>query len=480
MAQISLPNNWSPREYQLPLWNALSAGIKRAIVVWHRRAGKDAVMLHHNACAAFERVGNYWYLMPEYSQCRKALWDAVNPHTGIKRIDEAFPKSLRKRTLEQEMKIEFLNGSTWQLVGSDNYDSLVGSTPAGVSYSEYGLSNPSSWAFIRPILLENDGWALFNTTPRGKNHAYRMINMAMKSEEWFSQILTADESGVFTPEQLQNELSELVEENGEEYGKALYLQEYFCSFDAALPGSIWGDAITRLENEGRLKSVPHTVGYPVHSAWDLGMDDDTAIWFYQVVDGQLNIIDHHAKNFKDVDYYAEYLRDHGLENDWRYGNHWLPHDARPKRMGMGGKTILQQFIDHCDNIKNIDSFDIGNFCITPSFSKADGIQAGRKTFQKANFDKTNCEDGVDNLKAYHRKYDKELNKFSEDAVHDGSSHDADAWRYLSLTWKESGKKQVILSSNQQLINGNIIGMSFGDMTKQHFKNKKQERNSLWK
>jgi hypothetical protein len=139
MANISLPNNWSPREYQLPRWDALASGIKRAIVVWHRRSGKDAVMLHHNACAAFERVGNYWYLMPEYSQCRKALWDAVNPHSGIKRIDEAFPKELRKRTLEQEMKIEFINGSTFQLVGSDNYDSLVGSTPAGVSYSEYAI-----------------------------------------------------------------------------------------------------------------------------------------------------------------------------------------------------------------------------------------------------------------------------------------------------------------------------------------------------
>jgi hypothetical protein len=480
VANISLPNNWSPREYQLPLWNALASGVKRAIVVWHRRSGKDAVMLHHNACAAFERVGNYWYLMPEYSQCRKALWDAVNPHTGIKRIDEAFPRELRKRTLEQEMKIEFINGSTFQLVGSDNYDSLVGSTPAGVSYSEYAISNPSSWGFIRPILLENNGWALFNTTPRGKNHAYRMFNMATKSPDWFAQQLTAEETGVFDAFQLANELDEYVEENGEEYGKALYLQEYFCSFDAALPGSIWGDALTKLESEGRLMEVAHTEGYPVHSGWDLGKDDDTAIWFYQVVDGELKVIDYYAKNFKDPDYFADYLRDHGKEQGWRMGTHWLPHDAKHDRQGMYGRTILTQFMDFALQIELEDNYDIGEFRIVPSISKQNGIQAGRQMLKLAYFDKKNCENGFDNLKAYHRKYDKEKNKFSDDADHDGSSHAADAWRYVALTWKESKKTQKVLSSHQQLIDGNIIGMTFGDMTKQHFKNKKREDNSLWK
>ena len=476
---ISLPHDWSPRDYQAPLWDALKVK-KRALAVWHRRSGKDAVMLHHNACAAFERVGNYWYLMPEYSQCRKALWDAVNPHTGKKRIDEAFPREIRKRTLEQEMKIELLNDSTFQLVGSDNYDSLVGSTPAGVSYSEYGLSNPSSWGFIRPILLENDGWALFNSTPRGKNHLYRMKDMAMESKDWFCEVLTADQTDVFTPEQLQNELHELIEEHGEEYGKALYLQEYFCSFDAALPGSVWGDAITKLENEGRLKAVAHTEGYPVHSAWDLGMDDDTAIWFYQVVGGELNIIDYHAKNFKDIPYYTEYLYNRGSEMNWRMGMHWLPHDANPKRLGQGGKTIIQQFMEQRNEIEHEKGYHIGKFKITPSFKKADGIQAGRATFKLANFDKTNCEDGVDNLKAYHRKFDKENNKFSEDAVHDGSSHAADAWRYLSLTWKESRKKQIILSPEQKLVNGNILGISFGDLTKQHFRKQRKQRNNLWR
>ena len=476
---IDLPNNWIPRDYQQNLWSALKT-TKRSFVVWPRRHGKDDVMLHHNACSAFERVGNYWYMLPKYTQCRKAIWEAVNPATGKLRIDEAFPHAIRAGINNQEMRIPFLNGSSFQVMGSDNSDALVGSPPIGLTFSEYALSNPSSWGYLRPILLENGGWAAFNTTPRGKNHAYRLMNLAEKSEDWFFELLTSDQTGLYTPLQLQIELEELSSEHGETYGKALWLQEYFCSFDAALPGSIWGEATSLLQSEGRLKTVPHTKGYPVHGSWDLGKDDDTAIWFYQVVENSLNIIDYHEKNFKDVDYYAEYLRDHGQENEWRYGAHWLPHDARPDRMGQGGKTILQQFIDHSDQIELEDNYKIGSFAITPSFSKQDGIQAARKTFKVAQFDKSRCEVGFDHLKAYTRKYDEKEKTFSEEPKHDLHSHASDSFRYLALTWKKSKKTQIVVSDEQKLINGNIIGITYGQLAKQHFKNKKRERNSLWR
>src|SRR6185312_8507339 len=125
------------------------------------------------ACSAFERVGTYWHMLPEASQARKAIWDAINPHTGRRRIDEAFPRELRQATREQDMLIRFVNGSTWQVVGSDNYNSLVGSPPVGVVFSEWSLAKPDSWTYIRPILAENGGWVLKIWTPRGRNHATR-------------------------------------------------------------------------------------------------------------------------------------------------------------------------------------------------------------------------------------------------------------------------------------------------------------------
>ena len=167
---IILPYHWAPRPYQQKLWEYLKAGGTRAVACWHRRSGKDEVGLHHTACMAHRRVGNYWYMLPQYSQARKAMWDAINPHTQKRRIDEAFPQEIRRTTRDQEMQIVFKNGSTFQLVGSDNFNSLVGSPPVGLVFSEYALSDPSAWGYLRPILLENGGWAIFNSTPRGRNH----------------------------------------------------------------------------------------------------------------------------------------------------------------------------------------------------------------------------------------------------------------------------------------------------------------------
>jgi hypothetical protein len=483
---INLPNNWTPRDYQQPLWDALKntnqeGGLKRFMSVWHRRAGKDDVYMHHNACAAFERVGNYWYMLPEYSQCRKAIWDAVNPHTGKRRIDEAFPKEIRKNTREDEMKIIFANGSTWQLMGSDKYDSLVGSPPIGLTYSEYAISNPSSWGYLRPILLENGGWAAFNTTPRGKNHAKKMLDMARESKDWFSQVLTADQTSVFTKEQLYSELEELISEHGEQYGKSLWLQEYYCSFDAAVPGSIWGDSLSKLEANGRIGYVPHTEGYQVFTAWDLGRDDDTSIWFYQVVNNELKVIDHYAKNFIEIDDLAKVLRDKVVERKFEFGTHWLPHDARPTRLGMGGRSVLKQFMDCAAQILADEYIEIGQFSVTPSFSRDQGIKEARKVFEIAHFDKDHCENGVESLKAYHRKYDSEKKVFSDEPVHDWSSHDSDAWRYVALTYKESAKNQIIKPSlNEELMNGSIVKASFGQIRDKHLKKMKSQRNNLFR
>ncbi len=157
MPEIDLPHNWSPRPYQMAAWCAWEAGTRRLLLIWHRRAGKDDVALHMAAVAAHERPANYWHCLPEYAQARKAIWTAVNPHTGKFRIDEAFPKELRKSTRNNDMEIQFLNGSTWRVVGSDNPDSLVGAAPAGIVFSEFALSNPSAWGLLAPILEENDG-----------------------------------------------------------------------------------------------------------------------------------------------------------------------------------------------------------------------------------------------------------------------------------------------------------------------------------
>lgn len=229
--QIHLPaDGWRCRPYQEPAWTALQSGTKRAFLCWPRRAGKDDFAAHWAAVCSFQRVGNYWHMLPEYEHARRAIWTAVNPYTGKRRIDGWFPQALRRRTIDDEMRIEFINGSTWQLVGSDRYDALVGATPVGVSASEWALATPDAWSFIRPILAENGGWFLAITTPRGQNHAYRLFLQAQRSTEWFAEHLTVDDTMHISPEVLKQER--------EEMAPNLFAQEYYCDWNAPVDDAL--------------------------------------------------------------------------------------------------------------------------------------------------------------------------------------------------------------------------------------------------
>lgn len=233
-------------------------------------------------------------MLPEYSQARKAIWDAVNPHTGRRRIDEAFPLELRKNTRNQEMQITFKNGSTWQVVGSDRFDSLVGSSPAGIVYSEWALANPNVRAYLRPMVMENGGWQVFITTPRGRNHAYTTLSAAKKDPNAFAQVLDATQTGIWTPEQLEAELQIYIAEFGEDYGRSKFEQEYLCSFEAANLGAILARAIGIQEKNGLISDDIDfdPMGQPLQISADIGRSDTSCWWFWQPQIGGYHIVDH--------------------------------------------------------------------------------------------------------------------------------------------------------------------------------------------
>lgn len=440
-------------------------GGKRAVLRGHRRSGKDEVFNHFTCVAAHQRPGNYWYMLPEYSQARKSMWDAVNGNTGKRRIDEAFPPEIRKYTREQEMMIGFTNGSTFQLVGSDNFNSLVGSPPVGLVFSEYAISNPSAWGYLRPILLENGGWAGFNSTPRGNNHFKNLCVHAENTKDWFYEKWTVDDTGVFTPEQLNDELLELQALHGESYGKSLWLQEYYVSFDAAIPGSIFGEWIDRLQLDNRIGKVDY-VKSPVHTAWDLGHTDATAIWWFQIKDGRILVLDYYENTQKDIPYYADLLRKKAKDVGFEYGTHWLPHDARARTLAAGGKSIQQQMLDQ----------KVGRVVIAKRLDHVDGIQAARATLPHCWFSKERCEKGLEVLKHYHYEWDEENRVFSNMPKHDFASHGSSAFRTLSLSWKhpkvQAGQPATLI---ERLESTSINKLNFGNLKKQHFDRKARER-----
>lgn len=460
---IDLPNNWKPRQHQKALWSKLMSGCKRSVARWHRRAGKDDVYLNYTCLAAHERIGNYWYMLPEYSQARKSMWDAVNPNTGQKRLDTIIPEILRAKTNQQEMKIELHCGSIFQLVGSDNFNSLVGSPPVGLVFSEYAISNPSSWAYLMPILEENGGWAAFNSTPRGKNHFHKLCLMAEDDPSWYYDTQTVDTTGIFKPEQLARIKNELIQQHGEEFGTAIFLQEYYVSFEAAIMGAIWADCLFKLQYANRIGYFPHDPNYPVHTAFDLGSTDTTAIWFYQVKGSELYIINCHESNHKDIPFYDNLLR----ELPYSYASIWLPHDAFASHLAAGGKTIAQQFID-----LNKDG-RLGSIKKVPNVSKQQGIQAARATFPRCYIHEEATGDGLEALRSYHHGYDEEKKIFTDQPVHDWASNYADAFRYLSLTWKEARNIKPVIN---HLVANSINNITMGALTKKHLDRMKARRN----
>lgn len=409
------------RRYQVPFYMAWRTGKKKRLIeIAHRRWGKDEIALNVTRDLALERPASYWHCLPEYAQARKAIWTAVNPHTGKRRINEAFPPEIRKTTNEQEMFIELVNGSTWQLIGSDRYDATVGSSPAGIVYSEWALANPSAWGYHRPMVQENDGWAAFITTPRGNNHAKSMYDLAAQSEEWFAEISSVHDTGALTAQQLDEALAEYQALYGIDFGRAIFEQEYLCSFSGALVGAYFGAEVNRAEREGRVKPVEIDYTQPVHTAWDLGKAVNNPIWCFQVVKGRPVIVDFYQPESDDLADWVKWLNDRGY-----VGSDYVPHDILVTEWG-SKRTRFDVLQGMGRRPKRL-----------PRVSVADGLQAGRTTINAAIFaNNERVLAGIEGLKNYRREWDDERKTFRETPVKDWAEHIGSAWRYLGLAWRD--------------------------------------------
>lgn len=411
--------------------------------------------MHKIACAAHpwptpgpnQRVANYWHCLPLYEQARKAIWEAVNPHSGKKRIDEAFPGPLRARTDNSSMVIEFKSGATYRVVGSDNPDSLVGAAPFGIVFSEWALSNPTAWGLLQPIILENNGWASFITTPRGRNHAFQMFRDRERDPTWFAQRLTVDDTGQLTAEQLEEARADYVSLFGEDAAEALMQQEYWCSFEAAILGAYYGKEMVTLEGAGRICEVKPWPGCPVHTAWDLGVSrggDTMTIGLWQVVPGekgkgQVRVIDCVSGSGYSIKWYADEVRrrrqaiadEFGQSYADTAGTDYVPHDARVPEMtssGHDGKAKLRiEVMIECGLKPKI----------VTNHHVADGISAVRQMLPRCWFDRDKTETKlVEGLRQYQREWDDDLKTFKPGPLANWAAHWADMIRYMAVAFRE--------------------------------------------
>lgn len=442
------------RWYQQAFHRALVERAKdRLIAIWHRRAGKDEVVLNAMRTLALKEPGTYWHCFPEQKQARKAIWNGVNGHTGQRRILEAFPKAIIKRMQDDDMFIELVNGATFQLIGSDRYDATVGAGPRGIAYSEWALSNPAAWAYHQPMIRETKGFAAFITTPRGDNHAKTMFDRAKGRDSWFAELLTVQDTGALSAEDLAEALQEYQDLWGLDMGLSLFEQEYLCSFSGAMIGAYFGAEMSRAERNGQFRDVPIDPTQPVHTVWDLGKAYNNPIWCFQVIGVQLRIVDLYLPESEDLEDWCKWLDSKGYK-----GTDYVPHDIIVTEWGTK-RTRFETLQLMGRKPKRIAQVSV-----------LDGLQAGRKAINVAQFHAGPEADdraervrhGANGLRSYRREYDEEMKRFRETPVKDWAEHIGSAWRYLGLAWREVIPPQPKAPDKTRLEyelteQGNVIG-----------------------
>jgi len=379
-----------------------------AVLVVHRRGGKTVACVADLIDAALRCTKprpRFAYIAPQLKQAKTVAWECVKD-MGLK-----VPGASAH---ESELRLDLPNGGQVRLFGADNPDSLRGIYLDGVVLDEAADMSPRLFnEILRPALADRKGWGVWIGTPKGLNDFADLYGVAKDTpEEFFSLLLRASQSGLIDRDELDSARKTMTPEQ--------YAQEFECSFQAAVVGAYYGREMEVVETAGRIKPGLYDPTIAVNTAWDLGMSDHTAIWFYQTAANEIRLVDFYANNSFGLDHYAKVLQDKG----YVYDRHVLPHDVKVKELGTGRSRLetLESLGIRCE--------------IAPQLSIEDGINAVRRILPRCWFDDATCGEGIKALRQYRRQWDDVRKVFLERPYHDFTSHPCDAFRYLAVSLAE--------------------------------------------
>jgi phage terminase large subunit len=418
---VKLPHDVDFRHYQKDLFEAcLIEGKKRLVQVLHRRAGKDFAAINLTVALLMRRVGTGLYLFPELTQARKAIWNGITEDG--RRFLDLFPSALIKSVHNSDMRITLINGSIFQLGGADRYDNLRGTNPIVLCYSEYAQGDPGAWLYLSPIVRKNGGVAIFCYTPFGLNHGYDLYETNKDNPEWFCQYLPItkthhnDGSPIISEEDVQKDMRAGIP-------RSVINQEYYLDWHAPLVGAFYVDEINLMVQENRVRDIAINPNLSVITAWDIGLDDYTAIWFAQVINKEIRIVNFYQNHNQDLGFYIDYINKFAAEHRIDYSHHFAPHDINQRELTNNTARI-------------ITAQKLGIRFIPLSKSGImDGIEIVKLLFPRFWFDEKNCQEGLNALRCYRREYNPRLALFKAPPVHDFASHPADALRYLCIGYE---------------------------------------------
>ena len=428
MEEIEIELDYKPREVFLDFHNREQ---RWAVIVAHRRCGKTVACINdiiYKALTEGKEEGRYAYLAPYYAQAKSIAFDYLMK----------FSEPVRVNHNVSELWVELINGARIRLFGADNADSLRGLYLDGVVLDEYADMKPSIWgAVLRPLLSDRKGWAVFIGTPKGHNQFWDIYNNATKDGSWYVKTLRASQTGLIPQEELDDAKKMQTQDQ--------YLAEWECDFESAIIGAFYGKEMRSITDLDHITPIEYDPLFPLESAWDLGYSDDTTIWTFQVVHGEVRFLDYQTSNGNSIPYYTGYIAQKEKEYNCKYDTHWLPHDARAKTLASGGKSIIEQL-----SLK----IPLKSMKIVPNLSLQDGIQATRMMLLRSWFD-PKCEEGIECLRQYQREYDEDKKIFRDKPRHDWASHGADAFRMAAVAWKE----QARLPHKDDSIKGVFVGQT---------------------
>lgn len=382
-----------------------------AFLLAHRRAGKTVVTVVDMIKRALRapREARFAYIAPYHVQAKDIAW------LYLKRFTAPLMGFGLARSNESDLSVTLPEGQIIRLYGAENGERIRGLGLDGVVLDEYADFPPYLWGeVLRPALSDRQGWATFIGTPKGMSNDFYVKREEARAEGWFYAELKASETGILPQEELDAARSQMTADQ--------YAQEYECSFDAAIHGAIYNAELATLRAEGRICRVPYDPILPVHTVWDLGVGDATAIGFYQVVRGagEIRAIDYYEAQGEGLPHYASVLRG----KPYTYGKHHGPHDIQVREFG-SGRSRLEV------------AAGLGiTFEVVPNVALEDGIHAARMMLPKCWFDEIKCRRWVEALANYRWAENKALGELRSTPVHNWASHPADMTRYMALSIRD--------------------------------------------
>lgn len=382
-----------------------------ACLVCHRRAGKTKATINEQIKRAItldRPDGRLGYIAPFRGQAKEIAWNYLKA--------DSMPL-WKGEPSESELRVTLLNGASIRLYGGDNPDAIRGGYFDDVVLDEFGDQRPNLWGdVVRPMLADRNGSATFIGTPKGKNEFWEVYQKSRRDPEWFSMMLRASDSGLIPQDELDAMLKDM--------GTDRYMQEMECSFEAAIHGAFYGEQLRAMDAEKRIAPLEIDRDVRVHTAWDLGVSDSTAVWFIQCVGRERRLVDYHEASGVGFDYYADMLADKRREYRWSYGEHYFPHDIQHRELSSGKSRV--------DLLQKVGIEPT----IVPQGNVLDGIGSVRKMLGRVWIDPNRCFRGLESLRQYRREWDERLKDWKKNPLHDWSSHGADALRTFAVGFDE--------------------------------------------